>query len=60
MANYIFQSWNLVIMKTEVIVIRLTKQERAALEAKKTTPLLADWIKTLAFDAPDREQEESD
>lgn len=46
-------------MKTEVIVIRLTKQERAVLEAKKTTPLLADWIKTLAFAAPNREQQES-
>nr|EKT8252984.1 hypothetical protein [Proteus mirabilis] len=36
-------------MKTEVVVIRLTKQERAALDSIKTMPLLADWLKELAL-----------
>lgn len=40
-------------MKTEVVVIRLTKQERAELDAKKTKPILSDWLKELAFAAPD-------
>lgn len=39
-------------MKTEVVVIRLTKQERAELDAKKTKPILSDWLKELAFAAP--------
>ncbi|BBG58593.1 Uncharacterised protein [Providencia rustigianii] len=36
-------------MKTEIVVVRLTKQERALLDAIKTKPLLADWLKELAF-----------
>ncbi|HEJ9485116.1 MULTISPECIES: hypothetical protein [Proteus] len=36
-------------MKTEVIVIRLTKKERALLDSIKTAPLLADWMKELAL-----------
>ncbi len=36
-------------MKTEVVVIRLTKQERAALDSIKTMPLLTDWLKELAL-----------
>nr|WP_282557090.1 MULTISPECIES: hypothetical protein [Providencia] len=36
-------------MKTEVIVIRLTKQERALLDSVKTKPLLADWMKEIAL-----------
>ncbi|OAT54045.1 MbeCy [Providencia heimbachae] len=36
-------------MKTEVIVIRLTKQERALLDSIKTKPLLADWMKEIAL-----------
>ncbi|WP_040690847.1 hypothetical protein [Providencia burhodogranariea] len=42
-------------MKTEVIVIRLTKQERAELDAKKTKPILSEWLKELAFAAPSNE-----
>ncbi len=40
-------------MKTEVVVIRLTKKERAELDAKKTKPILSEWMKELAFAAPD-------
>lgn len=36
-------------MKTEVVVIRLTKKERALLDSIKTTPLLADWMRELAL-----------
>lgn len=36
-------------MKTEVVVIRLTKHERAILDSVKTKPLLADWLKEIAF-----------
>lgn len=36
-------------MKTEVIVIRLTKDERALFDAVKTKPLLADWLKEIAM-----------
>ncbi len=36
-------------MKTEIVVVRLTKHERAMLDAIKTKPLLADWLKSLAF-----------
>lgn len=36
-------------MKTEVVVIRLTKEERALLDSVKTRALLADWMKELAF-----------
>ncbi|CAM7028220.1 MbeCy [Morganella morganii] len=36
-------------MKTEVVVIRLTKKERAMLDSVKTRALLADWMKELAF-----------
>ncbi|HAS8353325.1 TPA: MbeCy [Vibrio vulnificus] len=36
-------------MKTEVVVIRLTKKERALLDTVKTRPLLADWMRELAF-----------
>ena len=42
-------------MKTEVIVIRLTKKERAELDAKKTKPILSEWMKELAFAAPDNQ-----
>lgn len=31
-------------MKTEVVVIRLTKKERAMLDSVKTRALLADWM----------------
>lgn len=44
-------------MKTEVIVIRLTKQERAELDTKKTKPILSEWLKELAFAAPSNENE---
>lgn len=43
-------------MKTEVVVIRLTKQERAELDAKKTKPMLSEWLKELAFAAPANEE----
>lgn len=36
-------------MKTEVVVIRLTKKERAMLDSVKTRALFADWMKELAF-----------
>lgn len=36
-------------MKTEVIVIRLTKKERALMDAVKTKPLLSDWMRELAL-----------
>ncbi|EJK8624987.1 MbeCy [Morganella morganii] len=36
-------------MKTEVVVIRLTKKEREMLDSVKTRALLADWMKELAF-----------
>lgn len=42
-------------MKTEVVVIRLTKKERAELDAKKTKPILSEWLKELAFSAPDNQ-----
>lgn len=43
-------------MKTEVVVVRLTKHERALLDAVKTKPLLADWLKEIAM-AEAKEQE---
>ncbi|MGX4744332.1 MbeCy [Providencia rettgeri] len=43
-------------MKTEVVVIRLTKKERAELDAKKTKPILSEWLKELAFSAPDNQK----
>lgn len=36
-------------MKTEVVVVRLTKHERALLDTVKTKPLLADWLKEIAM-----------
>lgn len=36
-------------MKTEVVVIRLTKNERALLDSVKTKPLLADWMKEVVL-----------
>ncbi|MBK5072213.1 MbeCy [Budviciaceae bacterium BWR-B9] len=47
-------------LKTEVIVIRLTKEELSILEAKKTRPLIGDWLKELAFSAPDRQEKTSE
>ncbi|MEQ4923666.1 hypothetical protein [Proteus hauseri] len=43
-------------MKTEVVIIRLTKKERALLDSIKTVPLLSDWMRELALDKL-REQE---
>ncbi|GAB1440823.1 hypothetical protein MASR2M36_36080 [Providencia sp.] len=36
-------------MKTEVVIVRLTKHERALFDAVKTKPLLADWLKEIAM-----------
>lgn len=36
-------------MKTEVIVVRLTKKERALMDAVKIKPLLSDWMRELAL-----------
>lgn len=36
-------------MKTEVVVVRLTKHERAVLDKVKKKPLLADWLKDIAM-----------
>ncbi|EST59086.1 hypothetical protein K151_1906 [Proteus hauseri ZMd44] len=48
---FLFYNWEIIMstMKTEVIVIRLTKKERALLDSIKTAPLLADWMKELAL-----------
>lgn len=48
---FLFYKWGTIMssMKTEVIVIRLTKRERALLDSIKTAPLLADWMKELAL-----------
>ncbi|MEQ4673413.1 MbeCy [Providencia vermicola] len=46
-------------MKTEVVVVRLTKHERALLDAVKTKPLLADWLKEIAM-AEVKEQEKKE
>ncbi|MCS6716185.1 hypothetical protein NOM03_17915, partial [Proteus terrae] len=48
---FLFYKWEIIMstMKTEVIVIRLTKKERALLDSIKTAPLLADWMKELAL-----------
>ncbi len=48
---FLFYNWKIIMstMKTEVIVIRLTKKERALLDSIKTAPLLADWMKELAL-----------
>lgn len=43
-------------MKTEVVVIRLTKKERALFDAVKTTPLLADWMRELALAKVEQEK----
>lgn len=36
-------------MKTEVVIVRLTKHERALFDAVKTKPLLSDWLKEIAM-----------
>ncbi|CAG9413856.1 TPA: MbeCy [Providencia alcalifaciens] len=47
-------------MKTEIVVVRLTKHERAMLDAVKTTPLLADWLKILAFSQVEQQEKSQD
>ncbi|WP_405468632.1 MbeCy [Morganella morganii] len=44
-------------MKTEVVVIRLTKKERALLDTVKTRPLLADWMRELAFSELNKQED---
>ena len=47
-------------MKTEVVVVRLTKHERALLDTVKTKPLLADWLKEIAMaEAKQRKNKEA-
>lgn len=43
------EEWAMSNMKTEVVVVRLTKHERALLDTVKTKPLLADWLKEIAM-----------